>query len=111
MRSNCWSLPRSRRVGLFKNVCVVLTQPHRAWTFFACLGQQVPTSCFVSIAVQTGFGVTDYDTSPESKWTHEMGSEMMFDALCSEYDIDLTSDEQDFIKDLIRGRPNLSSGR
>lgn len=49
--------------------------------------------------------------SPENKWTHEMGSEMMFDALCSEYDIGLTPDRQDFIKDLIRGRPNLSSGR
>jgi hypothetical protein len=40
-----------------------------------------------------------------------MGSEMMFDALCSEYDIDLTEDEQNFVKDLIRGRPKLSSGR
>ncbi|KAF8607492.1 hypothetical protein BDV93DRAFT_588668 [Ceratobasidium sp. AG-I] len=49
--------------------------------------------------------------SPGTKWTHEMGSEMMFDAICSEYDVNITFDEQDFIKDLIRGRPNLSKNR
>lgn len=49
--------------------------------------------------------------SPGTTWSHEMGSEMMFDAICSEYDVDLTDDEQNFVKDLIRGRPNLSSGR
>lgn len=40
-----------------------------------------------------------------------MGSEMMFDAICEDYDVDLDLDEQNFIKDLIRGRPSLSSGR
>ncbi|CAE6458669.1 unnamed protein product [Rhizoctonia solani] len=49
--------------------------------------------------------------SPGTNWTHEMGSEMMFDAICNDYDVDLTTDEQNFIKDLIRGRPSLSSGR
>ncbi|KAG9105682.1 hypothetical protein FRC07_009124 [Ceratobasidium sp. 392] len=49
--------------------------------------------------------------SPGTKWSHEMGSEMMFDAICADYDVDLSEDEQNFIKDLIRGRPNLSSGR
>ncbi|KAG8698472.1 hypothetical protein FRC09_007214 [Ceratobasidium sp. 395] len=37
-----------------------------------------------------------------------MGSEMMFDAICSEYDVDLRQDEQNFIKDIIRGRAKLS---
>ncbi|KAG8742353.1 hypothetical protein FRC10_001634 [Ceratobasidium sp. 414] len=46
-----------------------------------------------------------------TKWSHEMGSEMMFDAICSDYDVELTEDERNFIKDLIRGRPNLSRGR
>ncbi|KAG9095859.1 hypothetical protein FRC06_009342 [Ceratobasidium sp. 370] len=49
--------------------------------------------------------------SPGAKWSHEMGSEMMFDAICSEYDVELSEDEQNFIKDLIRGRPSLSRGR
>jgi hypothetical protein len=35
----------------------------------------------------------------------------MFDAICEDYDVDLDLDEQNFIKDLIRGRPSLSSGR
>ncbi|KAJ1308850.1 hypothetical protein OPQ81_004538 [Rhizoctonia solani] len=49
--------------------------------------------------------------SPGTKWTHEMGSEMMFDAICANYDVNLGTDEQNFIKDLIRGRPRLSIGR
>ncbi|EUC66582.1 DNA replication factor C, large subunit [Rhizoctonia solani AG-3 Rhs1AP] len=49
--------------------------------------------------------------SPGTKWTHEMGSEMMFDAICADYDVNLSMDEQNFIKDLIRGRPKLSIGR
>ncbi|CUA69345.1 Deoxynucleoside triphosphate triphosphohydrolase SAMHD1 [Rhizoctonia solani] len=46
-----------------------------------------------------------------TKWTHEMGSEMMFDAICADYDVNLSLDEQNFIKDLIRGRPKLCMGR
>ncbi|KAG9095269.1 hypothetical protein FS749_010778, partial [Ceratobasidium sp. UAMH 11750] len=49
--------------------------------------------------------------SPTTKWSHEMGSEMMFDAICSQHDVELSEDEQNFVKDLIRGRPNLSRGR
>ncbi|CAE7230292.1 unnamed protein product [Rhizoctonia solani] len=48
---------------------------------------------------------------PGTKWTHEMGSEMMFDAICTDYDVNISADEQNFIKDLIRGRPELSIGR
>ncbi|KAL5636735.1 hypothetical protein ACGC1H_000640 [Rhizoctonia solani] len=49
--------------------------------------------------------------SPGTKWTHEMGSEMMFNAICADYDVNLSADEQNFVKDLIRGRPKLSIGR
>ncbi|QRW02008.1 glycoside hydrolase family 43 protein [Ceratobasidium sp. AG-Ba] len=49
--------------------------------------------------------------SPGSSWSHEMGSEMMFDAICADYDVDLSIDEQNFVKDLIRGRPNLTRDR
>lgn len=41
---------------------------------------------------------------PGIKWTHEQGSEMLFDYLVEENGVDLGSDgEQDFIKDLIMG--------
>ncbi|KAG9017660.1 hypothetical protein FRB90_000356, partial [Tulasnella sp. 427] len=43
-------------------------------------------------------------------WCHEEGSEMMLNALVKENDIDLRQDCVNFIKDLIRGEPRLSSG-
>ena len=41
-------------------------------------------------------------------WSHEVASEMMFDAMVKENDIKLSEDRVRFIKDLIRGEPNLS---
>ncbi|KAF8318219.1 hypothetical protein DL93DRAFT_2095395 [Clavulina sp. PMI_390] len=48
---------------------------------------------------------------PDRKWCHEEGSEMMFDALIKENPhIPISQDEINFVKDLIRGRPRLTSG-
>lgn len=49
--------------------------------------------------------------SPERKWCHEEGSEMMFDALIKQNPhIAPPQDHVNFIKDLIRGRPRLTTG-
>ncbi|KAF9530924.1 hypothetical protein CPB83DRAFT_787510 [Crepidotus variabilis] len=40
---------------------------------------------------------------PEAKWTHEQGSEMMFDELIKEKKIKISKEDQDFVKALIRG--------
>ncbi|KAG8896521.1 hypothetical protein FRC01_011738, partial [Tulasnella sp. 417] len=45
-----------------------------------------------------------------TQWCHEEASEMMLDALVKENNIDLSQDRVDFIKDLIRGEPRLSTG-
>jgi len=42
-------------------------------------------------------------SSPNIKWKHEVGSEMMFDALVSENEIALSKEDQNFIKALISG--------
>jgi HD superfamily phosphohydrolase len=48
---------------------------------------------------------------PGIKWTHEEGSEMMLEALVKENEIPIERDWLDFIRDLIRGEPNLTLGR
>ncbi|KAG8935004.1 hypothetical protein FRC01_010509 [Tulasnella sp. 417] len=45
-----------------------------------------------------------------TQWCHEEASEMMLDALVKENNIALSEDCVDFIKDLIRGEPRLSTG-
>ena len=46
---------------------------------------------------------------PGTTWTHEEASELMFDSLLEENPhIQLEKDRVEFIKDLVRGRPNLS---
>ena len=43
--------------------------------------------------------------SPETKWTHEDASEMMFDDLILKNDINISPKDADFVKALIAGEP------
>ncbi|KZV84599.1 HD-domain/PDEase-like protein [Exidia glandulosa HHB12029] len=42
-------------------------------------------------------------------WEHEEGSELMFDALIDENEIDISDEDRNFVKDLIRGERRLSN--
>lgn len=53
--------------------------------------------------------VPDPYISPGSKWSHEDASELMFDDLVKDNDIDIEQDDVNFIKDLIKGEPKHSS--
>lgn len=48
-------------------------------------------------------GVFIPKVKPNCTWTHEQGSEMMFDAALHEASVDLTTDEVKCVKDLIAG--------
>lgn len=43
---------------------------------------------------------------PGSTWQHEHASEMMFDDLLQQYNINMSEDEATFIKALIAGEPS-----
>lgn len=43
---------------------------------------------------------------PSNTWTHEIGSEMLLDDLIETYNIDMESNQLNFIKGLIRGKRN-----
>lgn len=45
----------------------------------------------------------------KQKWEHEEGSELMFDALIDENDIEISDEDRNFVKDLIRGERRLST--
>lgn len=44
----------------------------------------------------------------DRKWEHEEGSELMFDALCANNEVEINDWEKALVKDLIRGQPRLS---
>lgn len=48
---------------------------------------------------------------PERGWTHEDASEMMFDDLVEQNDIQISEEDKNFVKDLIKGVPFHSKGR
>lgn len=45
--------------------------------------------------------------SPEKKWCHEDASNMMFDALLVENELDLSPDDAAFVKALIMGDTSM----
>lgn len=55
--------------------------------------------------------ITNPVTSPDIKWSHEVASEMMLEALVKENNIPIERDWLDFIRDLIQGVPELTLKR
>lgn len=67
------------------------------------LGWKFYTSCTVTDQNYLTFRPLTESYSPDSKWKHEHGSEMMFDALVRENDVQVNELERKFIKALISG--------
>jgi HD superfamily phosphohydrolase len=50
--------------------------------------------------------LTTIHASPNTTWKHEHASEMMFDDLVKQHDIDISDEDRSFIKALIAGEPS-----
>lgn len=87
LRRNCWPLSRPR-----------------TWSMESCLGWSLYASCFVSERIIPLYKFLSHSRKGRDiKWTHEEGSELMFDALVDENHIPLPPEDRAFIKALIAG--------
>ena len=72
-------------------------------------GQFIPAVRCVALLLCLTKPLPESEFRPDSKWTHEDASEMMFDDLIRDNDIDISQDDVNFIKDLIKGAPKHSA--